>query len=139
MPESFETALMALCESKVQIFDDDAPEENGQAIIVLNFGNGVSLRAHYWRFINDSKTFSSFDHKQMYGLSSPFNAKEELRYFLGGLIISSAKIDRQTADLQFVFSNGEILQIFSFDAYEDWDMSFPDGSREFSNHVERSG
>jgi hypothetical protein len=135
--DTFESNLAALAGASVELRDDDVQEEFGQANIVIVFENGSKLRACYWRLIETNDVISSFDHKQRYGLPAPIDAREHLRRSLAGKTLSVAAIDRESGDLHFLFAKTTKLQIFAFSSYEIWEISFPNGSVEYSNYARR--
>jgi hypothetical protein len=47
----------------------------------------------------------------------------------------SVQLDKETGDLLLQFSEDIKLQAFGFSSYEVWEISFPDGSGEYSNHA----
>jgi hypothetical protein len=138
MIDTFELRLSALNGASVQVRDDDNPEDYGQANIVIVFGDGTELQTCYWRAIKRDNVISSFDHRQKYGLASEVNAKQDLRRTLESPILTVSKIDRNSGDLHFTFSDGATLQVFGFSSYEVWHMSFPDGRVEYSNYARKS-
>lgn len=135
MTRTLELSLAALTGAPVELQNDDTPEDFGQANIILVFGDGSVLRATYWRFIETNNVFSSFDHNQKYGLPSIIDAKKDLRLSLVEIKLKTASIDRTTGDLHFIFDNGAILQVFAFTGYEIWEITFSDGSEEYSNYA----
>jgi len=133
-----ESKLELLTDNTVQISDSKVYPEEGQATVDIAFSNGTKLRASYWRLIKDGKQIcSSFDHAQQYGLPAPINAKAELQNSLSGKKQQDAKLDNATGDLVFKFSNDTILQVLNFTGYEIWEIKFPDGTTEYSNHIYR--
>ena len=132
---TLERSLLVLRSAPIEVRDDDVPEDFGQANIIVVFGNRAVLRACYWRLIRDKYVISSFDHKQKYGLPAAIDAKQDLRSSLGNTILMEAMINRKSGDLHFAFADGATLEVFGFSAYEMWEISFPDGSGEYSNYV----
>jgi hypothetical protein len=132
---ALERSLLALCGGPMEVRDDDIPEDFGQANIIVVFWNGAVLRAAYWRLVRDKYIISSFDHKQKYGLPAAIDAKQDMRSLLENTILTEATIDRKSGDLHFAFVDGATLEVFGFSAYEMWEISFPDGSGEYSNYV----
>jgi len=114
--------------------------EPGMASIQLSFANGTWLEAEYWRLVVVGKAeISSFDHQQKYGLPAPIDAIGRLRATLEERPITNALLDRQTGDLLFQFVGNITLQVFNFTSYEIWHMHFPNGTVEYSNHVQLLG
>ena len=129
----FEQGLSGLKGNVLQVVDNDASEG---AAVILNFSDGAILRADYWRLLRNSlAVVSSFDHQQKYGLPSPVDARSDLRKALNGQQVLEARLDQQTGDLLFAFSGQAHFQVFNLTGYEVWEMSFPDGSGEYSNHI----
>ena len=113
----------------------EVPFVFGAAPVQVIFTVGTKLRADYWRLMQGGKTLiSSFDHKQQYGLPKPLDAIEELRKVLSEKVVTSGKIDRDTGDLHFEFSENVSLHIFNVSGYEVWEVNFPDGTCEYSNY-----
>jgi hypothetical protein len=110
--------------------------ENGYASISINFSNGTRLRADYWRIVENHKaSISSFDHNQKYGLPAPIDAITQLKANLDGRFVEDARHEKETGDLWFEFTNRIRLQIFNVTGYEIWEISFPDGTTEYSNYA----
>jgi len=106
------------------------------ASVQLLFGNGSRLRAEYWRVIENGKAgISSFDHNQQYGLPAPIDAIKQLQEQLQDKTVTDARLDGETGDLLFQFADNVKLQVFNFTGYEIWEISFPDGSGEYSNYA----
>ena len=106
------------------------------ATIFVKFSDGTVLRASYWRFIqNGGPRLSSFDHHQQYGLPAAIDAKEKLCNLLEGKLCHKVEFDPETADLILTFGETTQLQVFRFTAYEDWEISFPDGTGEYCNYA----
>jgi hypothetical protein len=132
MSNTLEGSLLALSGSPAKVLDD-VPETSAGANILIVFANGTALAADYWRLIKNDFVVSSFDHDQKYGLPEVVDAKRDLRSKLQGKILAKATIDRKSGDLYFEFAGGAILQVFAFTSYEVWELSFPNGSVEYSN------
>jgi len=127
-------SLAKLKGSSVRVLETDAYPEVGKATAQLVFSEGTKLRIDYWRFVRGGKRrLSSFDHKQQYGLPAPIDAIKELQGDLHGKIVTGAQLDRETRDLHLQFTEDLKLQVFGFSAYEVWEISFPDGTAEYSN------
>lgn len=131
-----EKSLSNLNGTSINVLDNDDYPEDGQASVVIAFSDGTKLRANYWRVIKDGKEkLSSFDHNQKYGLPAPIDAKKELQDALNGESVLSARLDLETGDLQFEFSQTLKLSVFGFTGYEIWEISFPNGGSEYSNYA----
>ena len=138
MRQSLEESLTKLQNAAVAIFGNDIPDTEGQASIVVQFADGTVLKATYWRVTQNGKAqFSSFDHRQKYGLPAPVDAKTQLINLLHGKICLSAHVDKETADLVLIFADFTKLQIFNFTGYEIWEILFPNGTGEYSNYALR--
>ena len=130
--------LAELNNSVVTVLPDDIPDENGTAAIIIRFSDGTTIKAAYWRLIQDNCTrVSSFDHRQKYGLPVPIDAKEQIARLLTGKICDSAKLNSETADIIIWFYEIIKLEIFNFTRYEIWEIHFPDGTGEYSNYALR--
>ncbi len=130
--------LAALENSRLQLKPYEAGDENGTAGIVLEFSNGTTLDAFYWRLIiGNSVAFTSFDHNQRYGNAHDFDAKKSLIERLNGAQCQSIKLDEETADLEISLSSDMRLQVFSFTAFEIWTIRFPDGVAGYSSYILR--
>jgi hypothetical protein len=105
------------------------------ASVQLLFADGSKLRATYWRVIKDGKAgISSFDHQQQYGLPAPIDAIKELQEELQNKTVTDAHLDKETGDLLFHFAGSVKFHVFNFTGYEIWDITFPDGTVEYSNY-----
>ncbi len=110
--------------------------EPGMASVQLVFANSTRLTAEYWRLMmDDQAVISSFDHQQKYGLPAPIDAVNTLREALQNRLVTNAFLDHKTGDLLFEFAGNITLQVFNFTSYEIWQISFPDGTGEYSNYV----
>ena len=128
--------LAALSNNSVRVFGDNIPLDAGQATAVITFANGTEVRISYWRLIKDGRAFmSSFDHLQKYGLPAPIDAITTLRTELDNSQCTAVQLDGETGDLILHFSVKLKLQIFNFTGYEIWEISFPDGTGQYSNYV----
>jgi hypothetical protein len=137
MSDPLEQHLSALSGTSVDVKQVEVPDEHGQASVAFVFSDGTRLSACYWRVSRSDTVLSSFDHKQTYGLPSTIDAQKELRSLLAGAKVISTSIDRATGDLHLNFSGGWRLEVFGFSGYEVWEISFADGSSEYSNYVRR--
>jgi hypothetical protein len=106
------------------------------AAVAITFSEGTRLRTEYWRLIKSKKAYlSSFDHQQKYGLPAPIDAVDALKRELEGKALSCVRFDEETGDLQFEFANDSKFQALNFTGYEVWEISFPDGTGEYSNYA----
>jgi hypothetical protein len=136
MLKNFTDSLTKLKASSVTVLGANAYHEPGMATVQLLFSEGAKLRADYWRVIRDRKEIvSSFDHQQKYGLPAPRDAIKELQKELRNKTVTEAHLDKETGDLLFRFNEEIKLQIFGFSGYEVWEISFSDGTGEYSNYV----
>ena len=104
--------------------------------IVLRFDDGTRLQANYWRIIeNGIAIISSFDHQKKYGLPGPLDAIKGLQDETSDKTITQARVDKETGDLVFEFTENLKLEVFNFTGYEIWTIQFPDGTGEYSNYV----
>jgi hypothetical protein len=131
-----EDSLSALTGATVDVSNSGAYPEPGAASVQLLFSEGSRLRADYWRIVKGGKAgVSSFDHDQKYGLPSPINSFRQLEQELQGRRVTHASLNASTCDLHFRFDGDVELQVFGFTAYEVWEIQFPNGRCEYSNHV----
>ena len=125
--------------NSIRVLETEWFPEVGKATTQLVFSGGTTLRIDYWRIIRKGRErISSFDHEQQYGLPVPIDAIEELRKELDDNIVLEAHLDAETGDLLFQFTGDIKLQIFGFTSYEVWEINFPDGTGEYSNHAKNS-
>jgi hypothetical protein len=134
MVENLEESLLDLKDNTVDI--SVAEVYRDIVSVQLSFRNGAKLRADYWRLAKGGKaSLSSFDDRQQYGLPEPIDAVKEVQTQLVGKAVTDVCLDRETGDLLFQFAGNLKLQIFKFTGYEDWEISFPNGTTEYSNHI----
>ena len=121
----------------IQITDNEGyRDESGSASVIIFLSDGTKLRVNYWRIIKEKRhLISCFDHQQKYDLPAPINAKEELRKAFQGKKVISAQLDKETGDLILHLTGDLEFQILNFTGYEIWEIRFPDGSVEYSNHA----
>ena len=135
MDNSLNARLKLLIGKSVRISDSAAYPQDGQAKVDIHFSDGTKMQASYWRLIkNQRQLLSSFDHEQQYGLPEPINAKVDLQKALKNKTTTAATVDTTTGDLLFQFSDELSLQVFNFTGYEIWQISFPEGTVEYSNY-----
>ncbi|MGC1415950.1 MAG: hypothetical protein WA817_11745 [Candidatus Acidiferrum sp.] len=134
MLKTLSDSLSKLRSNSVQVLEFEAYTNDDMAGMRLTFANGTTLQANYWRVVKDGKELiSSFDHRQIYGLPAPIDAIAELQRELQDRAVVKARLDKETGDLFFEFTENVKLQIFGFSAYEVWQVHFPDGTGEYSN------
>jgi hypothetical protein len=118
----------------VDAIDYETPTNEVGTRIQLNDKTIISLR--YWRLVKPDETrYSIFDHKEKYGQANAFDSIGQLKKDLLGQTIDQVLLDTTTGDLLFRFKQGLRLEVFNFTAFEIWDIQFPDGTQEFSNHL----
>ena len=138
MPEKFTDGLSGLIGAFVTVSAFDGYSGHGAAPIRLAFSHGTNLEAVYWRLTGGGKeVVSSFDHQQRYGLPAPIDAIRELQNTLRDKTVLEAGHDEETGDLLFQFTGDIKLQVFGFSGYEVWEISFSDGTGEYSNYAKR--
>ena len=136
MLQNFDKSLSKLKNHSVSVSASNAYPEAGAASVELIFAEGSRLRADYWRLAKDGRAgTSSFDHQQQYGLSTPIDAIAELRGQLQNRIVTDAKLDGESGDLLFEFSDNIKFRVFNFTGYEVWEIHFADGTGEYSNYA----
>ncbi len=129
-------ALQALRGSSVSVSDAGSHPEPGVAGVLLSFSEGSSLRADYWRVkTNGSVHLSSFDHGQKYGLPAPIDVIAELQKDLEGKSVRDARLDVETGDLIFQFTDNVEFQALNLTSYEVWEIRFSNGTGEYSNYA----
>lgn len=134
MPNRFRVSLSKLEGETVQVFAADEAVDDGSALLL--FANGSRLRSDYWRIFQHGKgTKSSFDHNQQYGLPEKIDAIKALQEVLEGKVLEKVRLDEEAGDLIFEFDDDIRIQVLKFTGYEVWEISFPDGTGEYSNHV----
>jgi hypothetical protein len=130
-----EDAKMPIANGPVRIAgvtDEDVTE----VAVQITFADDAVLTGTYWRLIVDEQAvLSSFDHGQQYGLPAPIDAIAELAKELEGHSLNEVRLDKETADVVLSFAGRRKLQVFNFTGYEIWNIQFPDGRVEYSNHV----
>lgn len=132
--KNFAKSLLELKNETVGVAASNYYADSGSASVQLLFGNGARFRSDYWRVTKDgSASISSFDHAQKYGLPAPITAVEELKSHLGDKVLIDLRLDKETGDLLFRFSDGINFHVFNFTSYEVWEIHFPDGSGGYSN------
>jgi len=68
-------------------------------------------------------------------LPAPIDAVKRLHEILQDKLVTNAFLDYKTGDLFFEFAENISLQVLNFTGYEIWEISFPDGTGEYSNYV----
>jgi len=102
----------------------------------ISFSDGTRLAAQFWRLIKSGTPLVSiFDHRQKCGLAVPLDAIHVLKNELQSNVILAAEMNETTGDLHFSFERDIKLEVFNFTAFEIWDITFADGTREFSNYA----
>ena len=135
MDEVLPQYLRSLIGCSVRVSDHLAEAGGDAGAVAIAFANGTTLRASYWRLIKEERqAWSSFDHRQKYGLPAPVDAIAELRSELEDQIASDARWISETGDLVFRFGDHLTLQVLNFTGYEIWEVQFPDGTTEYSNY-----
>ncbi len=99
----------------------------------LQDGTGLAVECH-WRLVSsESIALTDEDDGQRFGLLEAVDAEAKANALLVGATISSATIDRVTADLRLGFSNGLRLELISNSSgYEGWQASFNHAGQEVS-------
>lgn len=77
---------------------------------------------------------SSFDHRQHYGSSLAIDAVHVTRDAPVGKQIRNASMNG-AGDLHVKFEEDLALEVFNFTSFEVWELSFPDGTVEYSNYA----
>jgi hypothetical protein len=137
MLKTFENSLSNLKGCSVVVRAENVPWSEGWMVPVdLHFDDGTRLQANYWRIIeNGEAIISSFDHQKKYGLPGPLDAIKALQDETKDKTVTEAKVDKETGDLLFDFTEDLKLEVFNFTGYEIWTIHFPDGTGEYSNYV----
>ncbi len=133
---SLQQKLQSLNSCGARVSENHGHTGNGEASVNITFSDGTKLRADYWRVSkNGGALFSSFDHRQQYGLPAPMDAISCLKDEVQTATIIEARHDLEAGDLLFAFSNGLKLQVLNLSGYEIWEITFPDGTGEYSNYA----
>ena len=136
MLRNLEESLTKLKGRSVSVSPSDHYPEPGQASVYLDFADGSKLRANYWRVTKGGRaSVSSFDHEQQHGLPAPINAIAQLQALLQNRTVTDATWDSESGDLLFEFSDTIKVRVLNFTGYEVWEIRFPDGTGEYSNHA----
>lgn len=82
---------------------------------------GIAVECH-WRIVSGQGIATTDeDHGQQFGLPAPFDAEAGANALLSGAEVTSAKVDRTTADVCLSFSNGYRLELINNSSgYEAW-------------------
>ena len=103
---------------------------------VVTFSDSTRLSLQFWRLIKNGKPLVSiFDHQQKYGLPAPIDAIAMLKNELPDRTIVDAEMDETTGDLRFQFEGDVRFEVFNFTAFEIWELTFADGTGEYSNYA----
>lgn len=136
MSPTVDTSLDKLIGVQVLAFPGHGFPEPGTASIFLQFADGSTLRAEYWRLIIAGRaSTTSFDHEQIYGLPAKIDAIAELQKRLDESVVLGARLDPETGDLIFVFTPDVKLQVLNVTGYEVYEIRFPDGTGNYSNYL----
>jgi hypothetical protein len=93
MLKTFGKSLHNLKNGTVRVSVTSPQSEPGKASIQLLFANGTTLRADYWRVIEEGTAgLGSFDHQQPYGLPAPLDALEKAREQLQHKTVTDAQL-----------------------------------------------
>ncbi|NPD69984.1 hypothetical protein HN018_19425 [Lichenicola cladoniae] len=94
-------------------------------------GKGSLAVSVPWRVVSqECIEFGSEDHGHLFGLSVPVDGEEICRKLIGNRLVTSALVDRQTADLTLHFGSAIRIDIFNNSAgYEGWDAGVDAGSK----------
>jgi hypothetical protein len=105
-----------------------------------------SLRIHFFgKYIGKSGDFISVeDHQQQFGLSSPYDAEQNIQDKIVGKEIKRVEWSSETGDLTLVLDDGRIEIICTSAGYEAYQLYGPDnlimvgrgGSKEMSEPVD---
>ena len=90
-------------------------------VFTFSGSRSIAVECH-WRIVSGQGIATTDeDHGQHFGLSAPFDAEIRANALLSGAEITSAKIDRTTADVSLSFSNGHRLELINNSSgYEAW-------------------
>jgi hypothetical protein len=98
--------------------------------------DGTKFSCQFWRLIKSGKpVISIFDHGQKYGHPEPIDAINILRESLRHKTVLGVIMSGETGDLRFTISGEFILEAFNFTGYEIWELTFSDGTGEYSNYA----
>ena len=99
---------------------------------VLRFDSGCMLNAEgTWRIICSGRIVAtSKDHQQLFGLSEPVDAAEQMHQAIAASRVTTVSYDRVTGDLRIDFENGARFEVLTDSGgYESWTLSRPDGTQ----------
>ena len=134
MLKTFDKSLGNLSSGSVRVSAVNAQGDSEKASVLLLFANGTRLRADHWRLIKrGAEPISSLDHLRESNPTVDIIAK--LNEQLLAETVSTAMLDRETGDLLFQFSSKSKMQVFNVVGYEAWEITFPDGTSEYSTYV----
>ena len=127
----------AKCSSVESLEYEERPADPTYSVgTVVTFSDSTRLSLRFWRLIKNGKPLVSiFDHQQKYGLPEPIDAIAMLKKELHGRTIVGAEMDETTGDLRFEFEGDVRFEVFNFTAFEIWELTFADGSVEYSNYA----
>lgn len=94
---------------------------------------GLAVGCH-WRLVSsEGIAVTDEDDGQVFGLPAPVDAETKANDLLTGATVSSAAVDRLTADLCMRFSNGLRLDLLNNSSgYEGWQGGFEHSSKAVS-------
>ena len=93
---------------------------------------GLAVGCH-WRLVSAGIALTDEDDEQLFGLPAPVDAQTKANDLLVGITVSSATVDRFTADLCLRFSNGLRLDLLNNSSgYEGWQGGFNHDGKDVS-------
>lgn len=102
---------------------------------VFDFKDGVTLAIEVpWRIVSNGRiAFASEDHGHVFGRTSPVSGEHEAAKLLSTKPITSAVVDRQTADLTLHFDPATRIDLFNNSSgYEGWAATYAIGNKRWS-------
>lgn len=101
--------------------------ERREADWSIDLGDNVGLAVGcHWRLVSsEGIALTDEDDGQRFGLPAPVDAETKANDLLAGTTVSSATVDRLTADFNLRFSNGLRLDVLNNSSgYEGWQGGF---------------
>jgi len=100
--------------------------EHGLCLMLLSDGYTLSAET-LCRFVGEAGEFiSSQDHGQMFGLTEPYNAAEEIDKAITGKEILKADLAEDTGDLTLIMDSGCLEILCNSAGYECYPLNGPD-------------
>ena len=123
---TFDDSISRLKSSLRQAMEVASSTDAGMAGVGLIFAEGTELEANYSLVVKHGKErIRSFDQRQEYGLSTPLDAVAQLQKELQGETVMEARLDKETRDRLFQFTEKAKLHVFAFSGCEVSEIHIP--------------